>query len=132
RRASRGNNHHKKPMKPMKPVKTIKTLTAVAALVPALGMMATGSAQITTTDTFGSGANTFTIDFVTVGNAGNGNDAGAGGGSYSSPYGGVDYVYRISTYAISQNDIATATAAGLANVTAGAWTGDRPAANISW
>jgi hypothetical protein len=116
----------------MKPVKTIKTLTAVAALVPALGMMATGSAQITTTDTFGSGANTFTIDFVTVGNAGNGNDAGAGGGSYSSPYGGVDYVYRISTYAISQNDIATATAAGLANVTAGAWTGDRPAANISW
>lgn len=112
----------------MKPVKTIKTLTAVAAL----GMMATGSAQITTTDTFGSGANTFTIDFVTVGNAGNGNDAGAGGGSYSSPYGGVDYVYRISTYAISQNDIATATAAGLANVTAGAWTGDRPAANISW
>lgn len=119
-----GNNHHKKPM---------NKLTAVAALVLALGMMATGNAQvISSSDTFGSGANTFTMDFVTVGNPGNANDAGAGGGSYSSPYGGVDYVYRISTYAISQNDIATATAAGLANVTAGAHTGDRPAASISW
>jgi len=36
-------------------------------------------------DTFGSGANTFNIDFVTIGNAGNANDAGAGGGIYSGP-----------------------------------------------
>jgi len=75
-------------------------------------------------DTFGSGANTFTIDFVTVGNPGNEND--------TTGFGGVPYTYRMSTYAISQNDIATATAAGLSNVTAGAWTGDQPAANISW
>jgi hypothetical protein len=40
-------------------------------------------------DSFGSGANTFTIDFVNIGNAGNADDAGAGGGLYSSPYGGV-------------------------------------------
>lgn len=83
-------------------------------------------------DSFGSGANTFTIDFVDVGNAGNANDAGAGGGSYSSPYGGVGYDYRISTYEISQSDITNATASGLSNVTGGARTGNEPAANISW
>lgn len=110
----------------------MKSMTAVAALGLALGIMASASAQSTTTDTFGSGANTFSLDFVTVGNPGNANDAGAGGGSHSSPYGGVDYVYRISAYAISRNDIMTATAAGLANVTADAHTGHKPAANISW
>jgi len=83
---------------------------------------------VTTTDTFGSGPNTFTMDFVTVGSPGNTNNAGPNGG----PYGGVDYVYRISTYEISQNDIPAATAAGLTNVTAGAWAEDQPAANISW
>lgn len=31
-------------------------------------------------DQFGTAGNTFMIDFVTVGNPGNGNDVGAGGG----------------------------------------------------
>jgi len=102
---------------------------AAAALVLALGMMTTGTAQA---DTFGTGPDQFTIDFVDVGNAGNANDAGAGGGSYSSPYGGVNYDYRISTYEISQDMITRATNLGMTNVTAGAHTGDEPAANISW
>ncbi|MGF1655382.1 MAG: SUMF1/EgtB/PvdO family nonheme iron enzyme [Verrucomicrobiales bacterium] len=108
-------------------MKLIKPMMAVAAFGLALGMMAANAQQIvTTTDTFGSGMNTSTIDFVTVGNPGNGNDG--------SGYGGVPYTYRISTYEISQNDITTATATvdGLTNVTAGAHSGDRPAANISW
>ena len=58
-------------------MKLSKPVAAVAAFGLALGMMATGNAQA---DTFGSGANAFTIDFVDVGNAGNANDAGAGGG----------------------------------------------------
>jgi hypothetical protein len=49
-------------------------------------------------DNFGTTGNEFTIDFVDIGNAGNGDDAGAGGGIYSSPYGGVPYVYRMGTY----------------------------------
>jgi formylglycine-generating enzyme required for sulfatase activity len=113
-------------------MKPMKSITAVTALGLALGMMASAGAQSTTTETFGSGANTFSLDFVTVGNPGNANDTGAGGGSYGSPYGAVDYVYRISTHAISQNNITTATAAGLANVTAGQHTGHKPAADISW
>jgi len=102
---------------------------AAAALVLALGMMTTGTAQA---DTFGTGPNQFTIDFVDVGNAGNSNDAGAGGGSYSSPYGGVAYDYRIGAYEISQDMITKATNLGMSNVSAGAHTGNEPAASISW
>lgn len=77
-----------------------------------------------TTDSFGKGSNQFSIDFVAVGNVGNSNDA--------TGYGGVPYSYRIGQYAISQNQLDTALKNGLVNVSAGAWTGDRPAANISW
>ncbi len=83
-------------------------------------------------DTFGSGPNTFTIDFVNIGNAGNADDAGAGGGLYSSAYGGVSYGYRMGTHEISQDAITKATASGLTNVTAGPWTGSQPSANITW
>jgi len=106
----------------------MKTM-AVAALGLALGMMTTGTVRA---DSFGSGANTFVVDFVDVGNAGNANDAGAGGGSYSTPFGGVGYSYRISTFEISQDAITKATNLGMMNVTAGAHTGDKPAAATSW
>lgn len=75
-------------------------------------------------DTFGTGANQFTIDFTTIGNPGNAAD--------TTGYGSVGYTYRIGTYSISQNQIDAATASGLANVTAGAWSGDQPAANMTW
>ena len=75
-------------------------------------------------DTFGSVGNEFTIDFVNVGNAGNAAD--------DTGYGEVSYDYRVSTYEISQDAIDKATASGLSNVTAGAWTGNQPAAQISW
>ena len=83
-------------------------------------------------DTFGSGANTFTIDFVDIGNPGNGDDLGAGGGSYSSPYGGVAYTYRMGVTEVPQDWITKATNLGMTNVTAGAWTGSQPAANMTW
>lgn len=75
-------------------------------------------------DTFGTGANQFTLDFTTIGNPGNSAD--------TTGYGSVGYAYRISTYEISQNQITAATASGLQNVTAGAWSGGLPAANMSW
>jgi hypothetical protein len=77
-----------------------------------------------TTDTFGSGSNQFSIDFVTVGNPGNSND--------TTGYGGVPYEYLIGKYTISQNQIDVATRNGLQNVTAGAWSGDQPAAPMQW
>jgi hypothetical protein len=83
-------------------------------------------------DIFGSGTNTFTIDFVDIGNPGNGDDRGAGGGSYSAPYGGVAYRYRMGVTEAPQEWITKATSLGMTHVTAGAWTGRRPAANITW
>ena len=87
-------------------------------------MESTPPAPPTTTDTFGSGANQFRIDFVTVGNPGNSND--------TTGYGGVPYSYRIGKYTISQNQVDAATRNGLRNVTSAPWSGDQPAANISW
>ena len=83
-------------------------------------------------DTFGSGANTFTIDFVNIGNPGNVDDAGAGGGIYSSPYGGVPYTDQMGKYEISQEMITKATNLGMTNVTASPWTGSQPAAGMTW
>jgi formylglycine-generating enzyme required for sulfatase activity len=86
-----------------------------------------GSGLLTTAahaDTFGTTGNEFTIDFTTIGNPGNAAD--------TTGYGSVNYTYRIGTYAISQNQIDKATASGLENVTAGAWSGDLPAANMTW
>lgn len=83
-------------------------------------------------DTFGTGPNQFTIDFVEIGNAGNADDGGAGGGLYSSPYGGVAYEYRMGVTEVPQEWVTKATASGLLNVTAGAWSGSQPAANMMW
>jgi formylglycine-generating enzyme len=88
-------------------------------------------------DTFGSGLNTFTIDFVPIGNAGNANDATgpsytADGGLYATAYGGVGYEYRMGTYEISQDAITKATAGGLASVLAGGHASNEPAANMTW
>jgi formylglycine-generating enzyme required for sulfatase activity len=76
-------------------------------------------------DTFGTSGNEFTIDFVNIGNTGNAADNTSG-------YGAVPYDYRVGKYEITQDAITKATASGMSNVTAGAWTGSQPAANISW
>jgi hypothetical protein len=75
-------------------------------------------------DTFGTSGNEFTIDFVNIGNAGIAAD--------TTGYGAVPYEYRMGKYEISQDAIDKATASGMANVTAGAWTNNRPAADIYW
>lgn len=101
----------------------IRNFSLTSVLAGAAGLLMMGDLRA---DTFGTGGNQFTIDFVGVGNAGNANDAGA------SPYGGVGYDYRISTYEISQDMITKATADGLANVTTGPWSGAGPAAYATW
>jgi formylglycine-generating enzyme len=97
-----------------------------------LGGVLVLSGAIVRADTFGTGVNGFTLDFVAVGNAGNGNDAGAGGGSYSSPYGGVAYDYRVGVNEISQAAINAAVAGGLTGMPAGSWSGNQPSASINW
>lgn len=84
-------------------------------------------------DTFGSGANAFNIGFVTIGNSGNGADAGAGGGIYSSPYGGVSYSYRMGVTEVAYHWIVQATASGMTNVPPnGIWSYGQPAGGMQW
>jgi len=104
---------------------------ALGGLLSSLLLLAAGTAP-SHADSFGTGPNAFTIDFVNIGNAGNADDAGAGGGVYWQPYGGVPYEYRMGTFEISQDQITKATAGGLLNVAAGAWSGSQPAANMTW
>lgn len=76
-------------------------------------------------DTFGSGANQFTIEFVNIGNPSNAADPLTG-------FGSVPYEFRLAKYAVSQTDLDKATLSGLLHVNGGAWSGLQPAANISW
>ena len=96
----------------------------VAALLAAFTLSIQPSAQA---DTFGGGSNSFEISFVQISQTNNATDPSTG-----SRYGAVPYEYRASIYEISQDAITKATASGMAYVTAGAWTGNQPAANISW
>lgn len=105
---------------------------ATAILAGCLAAISNVAAAIVSVDSFGSGANAFSIDFALVGNPGNADDAGAGGGQYSSPYGGVPYNCRIGVTEVPQVWIDKATNLGMANVTAGPWTGNQPAANMDW
>ena len=100
-------------------MKTTTSLNAAAVLFAAFTFIS-NPAQA---DTFGTSGNEFTIDFVNIGNAGNAAD--------TTSYGAVPYEYRASTHEITQDAITKATASGMANVTAGAWTGTPPAANLN-
>jgi hypothetical protein len=93
----------------------------VAALFAAFTLSIQPSAQA---DTFGTSGNEFTINFVNISNTSNAAD--------TTGYGAVPYEYRVGTYEISQNAIDKATASGMTDVTAGPWTGNQPAANITW
>ena len=75
-------------------------------------------------DNFGSGTNAFTLAFETIGDPGN--TAGTGG------YGAVVYDYRLSTHEVSDDVLQRAVNSGLTGVTAGAWSGDQPAAFVDW
>jgi formylglycine-generating enzyme len=85
-------------------------------------------------DTFGSGANQFTIDFVDIGNPGNADDTTG----LPNPRGKVDYAYRMGTYEISRDMITKANAAGLLGITLTDMTAlggngvNRPATGVSW
>ena len=102
-------------------VKVHSASFVVAVLFAAFTYNIQASAQA---DTFGTSGNEFTIDFVNIGNAGNAAD--------TTGYGAVPYEYRVGKYEITQDAITKATASGMSNVTAGAWSNNQPAATINW
>ena len=83
-------------------------------------------AGISLADTFGSGANSFELDFVTIGNPGNPPDANP------NPAGAVRYSYRIGKYEVSEQMIDKANALGGLGITKDTRGPNYPATNITW
>jgi formylglycine-generating enzyme required for sulfatase activity len=111
---------------------TQPTMNKILQLTLSLAALAV-SAQAQTI-TFGSGANQFQMDFVTIGNPGNTADPTFNWGSG----GRVDYVYNIGKYEVSRDMINKANAAGGLGITMydlssyGGNGANRPATGISW
>ncbi|MEI8213599.1 MAG: SUMF1/EgtB/PvdO family nonheme iron enzyme [Planctomycetota bacterium] len=90
------------------------------------------------TATFGSGANTFTMDFTTIGNPGNAADTAGD----PNPAGSVGYTYQIGTYDVSRDMITKYNSAfGTANslevslwdmTNLGGNGASKPATGVSW
>jgi hypothetical protein len=103
-------------------------------LVCIFSRVTTISPAQTITEIFGTGANAFTMDFVTIGNPGNAPNIWGGGS--------VSYVYNLGKYEISRDMVDKATSQGLTGVTiapiadvrnfGGADGSSRPATGITW
>jgi sulfatase modifying factor 1 len=79
-------------------------------------------------DLFGSGPNSFQIEFVTIGSAGNAPDATGD----PNPAGAVPYEYRMGKYEISEQMMDKANALGGLGITKDNRGPDKPATSISW
>jgi len=68
-----------------------------------IGLVGVGllAAPVLKADTFGSGGNQFTMDFTTIGNAGNAADTTGS----PNPVGSVGYTYQMGTYEVSRGMI---------------------------
>jgi len=99
-------------------------------LLPLAILAGSSLVSLARADTFGTGINQFTLDFTTIGNVGQGADSRG----YIPPYGQgkVPYSFAMGTYAISQNQLAAAVSASGQDFGGGAWSGNQPAANVSW
>lgn len=101
----------------------------------------------TQADTFGSGVNSFEIEFVPIGNPGNAYDPsgqptrwvvvgpGSGRGGPEQELvgpGAVDYQYRIGKFEISEQMIDKANALGSLGITKDTRGPDKPATSITW
>jgi hypothetical protein len=93
-----------------------------------LGWGGVPAAAEATRDTFGTGTNEFSIEFVAIGHTGNVDD------ETSAPYplGGVSYRYRIGKYEISEDLIQKANAAGALGITTTTLGPNKPAGSLSF
>lgn len=79
-------------------------------------------------DVFGSGPNTFEIEFVTIGQPGNPADTTG----VPDPAGSVSYAYRIGKYEISEQMIDKANSLGGLGIDKDSRGPDKPATSVSW
>jgi formylglycine-generating enzyme required for sulfatase activity len=79
-------------------------------------------------DTFGTGANTFEIEFVTIGSPGNAADTTG----VPNPSGSVPYTYRMGKFEVSEQMIDKANTLGGLGITHDNRGVDKPATSVSW
>ena len=109
-------------------------MSKLIQLTLSLAALAVSAQAQTITQTFGSGANAFSMDFVTIGNPGNTADTTGS----PNPAGAVGYVYNIGKYEVSRDMIDKANAAGSLGITLsdmsiyGGNGVNRPATGVSW
>jgi formylglycine-generating enzyme len=85
-------------------------------------------ADFANADSFGSGANSFSIDFVTIGSPGNPADTTGS----PNPAGSVPYAFRIGKYEVSEQMIDKANSLGGLGITKDTRGPDKPATSVSW
>jgi hypothetical protein len=100
-------------------------LTALSAVI----QIQSGVVGSALADTFGSGGNTFDIEFVTIGNPGNAADDVSANPDFA---GSVPYVYRMGKFEISEQMIDKANAEGGLGITQDTRGADKPATSTSW
>ena len=108
-------------------------MNSSALLLPISFFVAFSVPLLSQADTFGTGENAFTIDFVTIGEPGNAADTTGD----PNPAGAVSYTYRIGKYEIPEHAIRRANAAteDTANplgITLDERGPDKPATRVSW
>ncbi len=96
----------------------------LAGLCIAILCLLSASANAQIVETFGTGANQFSLNFVPIVNPGNAND--------TTGYGGVSYSYNMGVYDVSQTQLANAVASSGYNLGGGTWSGNQPATNLNW
>ena len=103
-------------------------------LVCILARVTTISPAQTITETFGTGANVFTMDFVQIGNPGNAADTTGA----PNPAGAVPYTYNLGKYEVSRDMITKANSEGNSGITMSDMSNfggngvNRPATGITW
>ena len=97
-------------------------------LLAAFACISSSGAALGGTFTFGSGANTFNIEFVEIGNPGNPADATG----TPNPAGSVAKVYQIAKYEISEDMVDKANTAGGLFLTKDARGANKPATSVTW
>ena len=99
-----------------------------------LSLLALGyqsASAVTVIENFGTGANAFTMEFVTIGNPGNAADTTGS----PNPAGSVAYTYNLGKYEVSMDMITKANAAGSLGIGMSIYDGNGvnvPATGVSW
>ncbi|MBC8868157.1 MAG: SUMF1/EgtB/PvdO family nonheme iron enzyme, partial [Planctomycetes bacterium] len=98
-----------------------RAIQMMCVVVVSVGLSSTVTARTVT-----YGGTSISMDFVDIGNAGNGPD--------STTIGSVAYTYRIGKYEVSKNQWDLVVAASAIDLLddPGQWSDDQPVANISW